>query len=170
MQATKDSFYRAVQSRLAAVNPARTITLDGQTRPAVLVAENAPFPPPKLFFNTFYIHWLGARPVPAFRRTPAPRYELLAQVEFFVQGTPSLLRPHADRGRVMAEMDCELVEILFPGLTPKLDYSSDPPAPLGSEIVWQWTPELRLVLEGEGSVLRRIATLRISAFLETIPD
>jgi hypothetical protein len=168
MQAAKDSFFRALQSRLAAVNPARTITVDGAVRPAILVAENEPYPPPKLFFHTFYIHWLGAPAVRGFSRTLAPRYEQVAQLEYFVQGTASLQRPFADRGRLMAQLDRELIEILFPGFTPKLDHSAQPPQPLGSAVQWRWTPDLRTIADGDGSVLRRVATVNVSFYLEPI--
>ncbi len=40
MQNAKDTFYRMLQSRLAALNPARTIVLRGTVRPGVLVEEN----------------------------------------------------------------------------------------------------------------------------------
>lgn len=168
MQAAKDSFFRALQSRLAQVNPARTITVDGATRPAILVAENEPYPPARLYFHAFYIHWLGAPAVRTFTRTAAPRYEQVAQIEYFVQGTPSLARPFADRGRLMGALDRELVEILFPGFTGKLDHTASPPVPLGSFLHWRWTPELRTLAEGEGSVLRRLATVNVSFYLEDI--
>ncbi|MGH9860806.1 MAG: hypothetical protein ACRD5F_12355 [Candidatus Acidiferrales bacterium] len=170
MQAAKDSFFRALQARLAAVNPARTITLDGAVRPAILVAENEPYPPAKLFFNTFYIHWLGAPAVREFAGANAPRYELLAQLEYFVRGTAGLQRPFADRGRLMGELDREMIEILFPGFTPKMDHSQSPAAPLGSAVLWRWQPDLRTTIESEGSVLRRLATVNVSFFLEAIPN
>ncbi len=170
MQAAKDSFFRALQARLSVVNPARTITFDGAVRPAVLVAENEPYPPARLFFNTFYIHWLGAPAVREFGNANAPRYELIAQLEYFVRGTPGLQRPFADRGRLMGELDRELVKILFPGFTPKLDHSQSPPAPLGSMALWRWTPDLRTIVETEGAVLRRLATVTVSFFLESIPN
>jgi len=166
MQATKDSFFRALQSRLAVVNPARTINLDGAVRPGILVAENEPYPPAKLFFNTFYIHWLGAPAVRQFANANAPRYELLTQVEYFVRGTPGLQRPFADRGRLISELDRELVEILFPGFTPKLDHSQSQPAPLGSAVLWRWTPDLRTVVESDGAVLRRLATVNLSFYMD----
>ncbi len=166
MQAAKDSFFRALQSRLAVLNPNRTIFLNGETRPAIVVAENQPFPPPKLFFNTFYIHWIGAPVVRGFARTAAPRYEQIAQIEYFVTGTAPLERPFADRGRLMAALDRELLAILFPGFTEKLDYSSSPPQPLGSFLHWRWTPDLRTVADQEGSVLRRLATVNVSFYLE----
>ena len=168
MQAAKDSFFRALQARLATVNPARTITVDGVVRPAMLVAENEPYPPPKLFFHAFYIHWLGMPAVRGFSRTQAPRYEQVAQIEYFVQGTPSLQRPFADRGRLMAQMDGELVAILFPGFTEKLDYSVAPPQSLGSQLRWRWTPDLRTIADGDGSILRRVATVNVSFYLEPI--
>lgn len=170
MQAAKDSFFRALQSRLAVANPARTIVVDGAARPAILVAENEPFPPPKLFFNTFYIHWLGASPVREFGDVNPTRYSLPAQIEYFIQGTASLQRPFADRGRLMAQLDHELLEILFPGFTPKLEYSQAPPVPQGSVVEWRWTPEIRMVADSEGSILRRLATVNVSFFLETIPN
>jgi hypothetical protein len=170
MQAAKDSFFRALQARLATVNPARTITLDGAVRPAILVAENEPYPPAKLFFNTFYIHWLGAPAVREFASANSPRYEMLAQVEYFVRGTPTLQRPFADRGRLIGELDGELLAILFPGYTSKLDHSQAPPAALGSSVLWRWTPDLRTVVESDGAVLRRLATVNVSFFTETIPN
>jgi hypothetical protein len=170
MQAAKDTFYRTLQARLAAVNPARTIVVDGAARPAILVAENEPYPPPRLFFHTFYIHWLGAPAVRGLTSLVAPRYSLLAQVEYFVQGTSSLQRPFADRGRLMAQLDRELLEILFPGFAEKRDHSVAPPAPLGGHLHWRWTPDFRTVVEGEGSILRRLATVSVSFYLEPIPN
>jgi len=168
MQAAKDSFFRALQSRLAVVNPARTITMDGVTRPAILVVENESYPPPKLFFNTFYIHWLGAPAIREFSGTLAPRYSLAAQLEYFVQGTPSLQRPFADRGRLLAQLDRELIEILFPGSAEKLDYGSAPPASLGSSLLWRWTPSFQTF--ADGGVLRRLTTVNVSFFLEAVPN
>jgi len=168
MQAAKDSFFRALQSRLAVVNPARTITMDGATRPAILVVENESYPPPKLFFNTFYIHWLGAPAVREFSGTLAPRYSLAAQLEYFVQGTPSLQRPFADRGRLLAQLDRELIEILFPGSAEKMDHSAVPPVPLGSSLLWRWTPSFQTF--ADGGVLRRLTTVNVSFFLEAVPN
>jgi hypothetical protein len=168
MQATKDSFFRALQSRLAVVNPARTITVDGAVRPAVLVVENESYPPPKLFFNTFYVHWLGAPAVREFSGTLAPRYSLTAQLEYFVQGTASLQRPFADRGRLLAQLDRELIEILFPGSAEKMDYSAAPPASLGSYLLWRWSPSFQTIVDG--GVIRRLTTVNVSFFLEAVPN
>lgn len=168
MQATKDSFFRALQSRLALVSPQRTIVADGVVKPAVIVVENEPFPPPRLLFNAFYIHWLGAPVVRGFSGTKTPRYEHVAQVEYFVRGAPGLERPFADRGRLIGELDSELLSILYPGFTEKLNYATTPPQSLGSFLHWRWTPDLRSVSDGEGSILRRLATVNVSFYLEEI--
>ncbi len=168
MQAAKDSFFRALRSRLAVVNPNRTISANGLTRPAIVVAENQAFPPPRLFFNTFYIHWLAAPVVRGFPRTQTPRYEQIAQIEYFVTGNSGREQPFADRGRLLAELDQELLAILFPGFTEKRDYSRTPPLALGSFLHWRWTPNFRTVIEQEGSVLRRIATVHVSFYLEPV--
>ena len=170
MQAAKDTFFRTLQTRLATVNPARTVLVDGVERPAILVAENELYPPPKLFFNAYYIHWLGAPAVRSFSRTPAPRYEQIAQVEYFVRGSASLQLPFADRGRLLTQMDQELVAILFPGFSQKFDHSAAPPVPLGSYLCWRWAPDFRTVVEGDGSILRRLATVSVSFYLENLSN
>ena len=170
MQASKDSFFRALQARLATVNPSRTITIDGTVRPAILVIENESYPSPKLLFNTFYIHWLGAPAVREFALTNAPRYEQMAQIEYFVQGTAALQRPFADRGRLIGQLDGELLRILFPGFTSKMDYGITPPQSLGSFLHWTWTPDLRTVAQGEGLILQRLATVNVSCYLEVISN
>jgi hypothetical protein len=168
MQAAKDTFFRTLQARLANVNPQRTVEVDGIARPAILVSENEPYPAPKLFFHAFYIHWLGAPAVRGFSQTLAPRYELVAQVEYFVRGTASLQRPFADRGRLMAQLDQELSAILFPGFAEKLDHSVAPPTPLGSYLHWRWAPDFRTLIDGDGSILRRLATVNVSFYPENL--
>jgi hypothetical protein len=142
--------------------------VDGIVRPAILVVENEPYPPPKLFFNAFYIHWLGAPAVREFSGVLPPRYSLTAQMEYFVQGTPTLQRPFADRGRLLAQLDLEFIAILFPGTTEKMDYGSVPPTSLGSSLLWRWTPSFQTV--ADGGVLRRLTTVNVSFFLETISN
>jgi len=39
MQAAKDSFYMTLRERLTALNPARTMVIDGVTVPAIVVRE-----------------------------------------------------------------------------------------------------------------------------------
>lgn len=57
MQFAKDSFFLVLQTRLAGLNPARTVTINGATVPAVLVVENLPPSWAEPQPNTFYIEW-----------------------------------------------------------------------------------------------------------------
>src|SRR5580692_1250420 len=59
MQFAKDSFFLALQQRLAGLNPARTVTVNGATVPAVLVAENLPPASAEPLPNAFDIELLG---------------------------------------------------------------------------------------------------------------
>ena len=63
MQFTKDSFYMTLRERLASLNPQRTVTLNGVTRPAVIVAENELVIPVNPLPDAFYIEWGGAQVV-----------------------------------------------------------------------------------------------------------
>jgi len=63
MQFAKDSFYMALRERLASSNPQRTVTLNGATRPAVVVAENELVIPVEPLPDAFYIEWGAAQAV-----------------------------------------------------------------------------------------------------------
>ena len=52
-----------LRNRLVTVDPQRTITIDGATRPAIVVAENEPPNAGPPLCDAFYLHWGGARPV-----------------------------------------------------------------------------------------------------------
>ena len=58
MQNAKDSFYLALRTRLAAINPERTVLLRGALRPGILVEEaEAPTAQPPA--DVFVLRWLG---------------------------------------------------------------------------------------------------------------
>ncbi len=57
MQFAKDSFLLALQQRLAGLNPARTVTINGATVPAVVAVENLPPSAAEPQPNAFYIEW-----------------------------------------------------------------------------------------------------------------
>ncbi len=57
MQFAKDSFLLALQQRLAGLNPARTVTINGATVPAVVAIENLPPSAVEPQPNAFYIEW-----------------------------------------------------------------------------------------------------------------
>ena len=61
MQFAKDSFFLALQERLAGLNPARVVTVSGATVPAVVVLENLPPAYGERKPNTFYIEFGSAQ-------------------------------------------------------------------------------------------------------------
>jgi len=132
MQPTKDTFYIALRDRLAAINPSRLITLNGVTRPAVIVAENEAVIPVKPLPDTFYIEWGAAQAVP---RQIGDRaiYSMECLVLYHTFGT---VESGVDRGRSLAELDTELITMCRPATSPKLNYTQTPPADLGTSIVW----------------------------------
>jgi hypothetical protein len=131
MQNAKDSFYVALRTRLAQVNPQRTILLRGAIRPGILVEEaEAPFSQSPN--DVFVLRWLGlAMDLDLASPMAAEECEILYQTV----GTQSF--GGLDRGRAMSEMDEELVAILQPFYTPKLSYAAQPPAPMLSEVFWE---------------------------------
>ena len=64
MQYTKDSFYITLLERLVALNPQRTVTLNGTIRPALVVAENELVVPIVPLPDAFYIEWGAAELLP----------------------------------------------------------------------------------------------------------
>lgn len=130
MQATKDTFYIALRDRLVAVDPNRTVTLDGATRPAIAVVENEPPSAAPTMYDTFYLHWGNARPAVLSLGLMA----MECAVSYCTKG--SVRNAGLDRGRDLASLDNDLLAICAPPQAAKYDYSSGPPVALGSTIFW----------------------------------
>lgn len=131
MQPTKDSFYLALRDRLVAIDPNRTVTLDGATRPAIAVVENEPPTGAPLLCDTFYLHWGNARPAPL---SVGTLVALDCTISYRTKG--SIPNGSLDRGRDLASLDCDLLAICSPPQTAKYDYGSGSPVALGSTIFW----------------------------------
>jgi len=131
MQATKDSFYVELRDRLTAVDPQRTITIDGATRPAIVVAENEPPTAGPPLCDALYLHWGAARPaLPA----AGTMMEMECVISYRTKGTEA--NAGLDRGRGLASLDTDVLAICLPPQTEKCDYSSGTAADLGSTIFW----------------------------------
>lgn len=131
MQPTKDSFYITLRDRLVAVDPNRTVILDGVTRPAIATVENEPPTGAPLLCDTFYLTWGNAHPAPLQAGT------LMAMdctVSYCTRG--SVPNAGLDRGRDLASLDNDLLAICSPPQTAKGDYSASPPLPLNSTLFW----------------------------------
>lgn len=184
MQSTKDTFYVALRTALATVNPARTISLMGQVRPAIVVAENeapsaltAPTPFEQAdaaglgsrtrLLDCFMIHFGAAVEVqhqngcptlsPDFGEGWVPLMIMQCVIAYATTGTPN--GSGADRGRTLAQLDRELLAITSAQLAPKMDYSQSPAAALDSNIMWS-VPQFADPQQ-VGTELRRIATMSI---------
>ncbi|MGH9579686.1 MAG: hypothetical protein ACRD2R_01725 [Terriglobales bacterium] len=162
MQSAKDTFYVALRDRLAALNPARTVFLDGALRPAVIVVENQPVTPTPPLPDAFYVAWGAVRAVEAAARAPRPLLALDAAISWRTRGSEEA--SGVDRGRRLAELDAELLQIASRPETAKLDYTQSPPVDLGSRVMW-----LRPTLgepQQTGSELRRLAKTTLYFFPE----
>lgn len=133
MQFAKDSFFLALQERLAAISPGRNVTVNGATIPALIVIENLPPSPAQLQPNTFYIGW-GDAQVVAGHAGAAPLMSLDVVISYFSMGS---VQSMVDRGRMLAQLDQELLSICQPPTTEKRDYAQSPSADLGTSVFWE---------------------------------
>jgi hypothetical protein len=158
MQAAKDTFVRTLADRLAVVNPARTVTLDGASRPAVMAVENETPVPANTFLETFLLSFGGAGQV-----SPDSLLMYLdCSVSYGSKGTDDMLR--TDRGRIVTTMDVELLRVCAPSNAAASDYTQTPPDALGSNIFW--TRPVLDACTGVDGVILRTAKLRLFYFPE----
>jgi hypothetical protein len=132
MQFAKDSFFLALQQRLAGLNPARTVTINGATVPAVVVVENLPPASAEPQPNAFYIEW-GSAAVVNGGAGDAAVMSLECVISYYTLGT---VQSMVDRGRVLGQLDNELLAICQPTNTEKYDYTQSPSTDLGTRVFW----------------------------------
>lgn len=132
MQFTKDSFYMALLQRLVSLNPQRTVTVNGVTRPAIIVAENELTVPIDPLPDAFYLEW-GAASAVKRQVGNRPLMTMQCVISHHTFGTVS---SGIDRGRTLSALDMELLAICQPLCTEKRDYTQTPSVDLGTEISW----------------------------------
>ena len=130
MQAAKDSFFMTLRERLAALNPARTVVIDGVAQPGILVRENMEPRFTEALPEIFYVDF-GELLV---AETSRPILGVDCRIWYASEGTTG--GSGVDRGRTLAEMDLELMRICTPAHTQMLDYSQVPAADLGAGVFW----------------------------------
>ncbi|HEV2646871.1 MAG TPA: hypothetical protein VGU46_10955 [Acidobacteriaceae bacterium] len=120
MQNAKDTFYTTLQSRLAALNPARQIVVRGVLRPGTLVDENE-LPSAWTPVDAFRLHWTTLEVTSA---SPLPWVAMECVIQYATDGSAG--NGGMDRGRALAAMDAELAAALSnePRTVPKMNYSS----------------------------------------------
>ena len=135
MQAAKDSFYMALRERLAALNPGRVIVVEGVERPAIIVRENMEPQFTAMQSGAYYIDWGNVRIAEAMR----PVLGIECAIWYSAEGSTGT---GVDRGRLLAQMDEELLHICTPPYTAMRDYAQSPSVDLGAGVFWTM-PELK---------------------------
>ncbi|HWT66299.1 MAG TPA: hypothetical protein VN151_09295 [Terracidiphilus sp.] len=130
MQNAKDSFYGALRSRLTVLNPERTVLLRGVVRPGILV-EEAEAPVNQLPSDVFVLRWNGLGVDVGLSSTMAA-----AECEIVYQTCGTQAFGGLDRGRLLSKMDAEIVALLDPYWTPKLNYTVQPAATMLTKVFW----------------------------------
>ena len=119
-----------LRTRLATINPELTILVRGAVRPGILVEEaEAPFN--QLPNDVFVLRWLGLGVDMDLSATMAA-----AECEILYQTCGTQSFGGLDRGRALSQMDEELVAMLTPFYTPKLNYTATPPAAMLTQVFW----------------------------------
>ena len=133
MQFAKDSFYVALRDRLANVNPARKIVLNGIERPAIIVPENEAATSNEPFPEAFYLYWGEAHIVKQQEGIEKPLLGFLCSIVYRSDGTTET---GMDRGRAVGGLESDLLAICKPRWAPKCDYTQNPATELGTNIFW----------------------------------
>ena len=129
MQSAKDSFYMTLRERLAAVNPARVMAVNGVTRPAIVVMENESVSAAEPLANAFYIYWGGARMSKGHSGGERPLMAMECTIAYRTSGSGET---GVDRGRSLTALDQELLAICRPGWQRS--------ATTGNRQPWNWEP------------------------------
>ncbi len=161
MQAAKDSFYMALCARLQQVNPQRTVVIEGEVRPGLLVAENEPAVCSQPA-EAFCLEWGETRPV---SESPLVASRLMSAELTIRYRTGGSNNGECDRGRSLTTMDAELLAICTPSQAAKMDYTQTAPAALGSNVFWK-SPALGAA-EQTASLLGRSATTTVYFYPES---
>lgn len=149
-----------LRTRLAALNPTRTVSANGVGQPAVLVTENSSVTPREIAANCF---WLGFGAAQAVRGCEGQSPALMTMECTVTYRTQAWL-DGSNRGRALTALDAELLTIWSPGMTEKMDYTQTPASGLGSNVFWL-RPKLGEVVDENGT-LRREAKLDLFFYPE----
>ncbi len=158
MQSAKDSFYVALRDRLATINPERTLVVRGVTRAGVLVAENElttdVFAP-----DAFSLQW-AALSVDA--SDGLMRME--CEISYATDGSAG--NGGMDRGRLLAEMDLELLTALRrdPQNVVKTAYTSAGSTTMATNVFW--ADPVFVAVKREGERVSRTAAVEVFSYQE----
>jgi hypothetical protein len=164
MQNAKDTFYLTLQSRLATLNPARTIVVRGAVRPGILVEENE-LPSAWIPVDAFRLEWASLH---VDSEGPLSMVTLECSIRYATDGDAG--NGGMDRGRLLAAMDAELATALAatPHTTQKKNYSaaSVGVAPLAMATNVFWADPVFGAITSVSERLERTATVQVFAYQE----
>jgi hypothetical protein len=164
MQDAKDTFYMMLQSRLAALNSARTIVVRGVVRPGTLVDENE-LPSAWVPVDVFRLQWTGLQVNCV---GPLPLVAMECSIQYATDGTAG--NGGMDRGRLLAAMDAELGAALGaePHAVLKMNYAAAgagvAPTAMGMNVFW--ADAVFGVATAVDERLERITTVQVFAYQE----
>ena len=164
MQNAKDTFYTTLQSRLAALNPARTIVVRGALRPGTLVEENE-LPTAWVPVDAFRLQWMGLL---VNSDGSLPMVKMECSIQYATDGTSG--NGGMDRGRLLAAMDAELVSALGgeSHTALKMNYAAAgagvTPTAMGTNVFW--TDPIFGAVKSVDERLERTATVQVFAYQE----
>jgi hypothetical protein len=158
MQNAKDSFYMALRTRLTVINPARTVLMRGAVRPGIVVEEaEAPFS--QIPADVFILRWLS---IGIDTELDFPMMAAECEISFQTMGTQAF--GGLDRGRLLNEMDKELLKMLTPMQSPKINYATNPPTSMLTQIYWHEPRLGPAVMQGEK--MSRLVKVKVYCYLE----
>jgi hypothetical protein len=158
MENAKDTFYVTLRNRLAAVNPNRVIMLRGVQRPGILM-EEAEATIAQMPADVFVLRWAA---LTVDTQLPSALSQMTCEIHYTTGGTQA--NAGLDRGRALEEMDGELITILSPNCTPKMNFTQTPAAAMETKVFWgepQFGP-----LTTEHERLTRVTKVGVFAFQE----
>ena len=130
MENTRDSFYLALRNQLTVVNPSRVVVIRGIQRPGILVEENesavaiaAP--------DVFVLRWTK---LVLDEEHALPLAAQTCEFHYWTEGTST--NGGLDRGRLMSQMDADLIQILATRNAGKQNFAVAPPVALATRIFW----------------------------------
>jgi hypothetical protein len=158
MENAKDTFYVTLRNRLEALNPQRVMILRGVQRAGILI-EEAEAVVPQMQADTFVLRWTDLN---VDTQLPSVLAQMTCELHYTTSGTQS--NTGLDRGRALAEMDAELLAMLNPNSTQKMNYTQSPAVEMNTMVFWT-APEF-MPLATTRDRLTRVAKVSVFAFQE----
>lgn len=159
----KDTFYLMLRDRLAGINPNRTMSLRGVSRPGILVEENE-LPTTDVVPEIFRLRWTA---VHINTQGPLPLTAMTCEIRYATEGSSAAAG--IDRGRLLTRMDEELSTALraTPQSIPKRGYAVSfgaLPVAYGTNVFWSDAVLTPSTVNAER--LERVATVDVFSYEE----